>query len=76
MTMRRITRIAVAAAAIWLSPCGVDCPEDTRECITEALAEKVDRGELREDDAKRIATQILRENALKLFPRLRAALPK
>ncbi len=48
----------------------------TRECLTEALAEKVDRGELREDHAQRIATQILRENALKLFPKLRAALPK
>lgn len=48
----------------------------TRDCITEALAEKVERGELREDYAKHIATQILRDNALKLFPKLRAALPK
>lgn len=43
----------------------------TRRCIAEALAEKVVRGELREDDAHRIARQILRENALELFPSLR-----
>ncbi len=43
----------------------------TRQCITEALAEKVIDGELREEDAVRIGRQILRENALELFPSLR-----
>lgn len=44
--------------------------EFTRQCLAEALAEKVDRGELREEHAIRIGRQILRENALKLFPKL------
>ena len=44
--------------------------EFTRQCLAEALAEKVQRGELREEDANRIGRQIMRENALKLFPRL------
>ncbi|MBN1910971.1 MAG: amidohydrolase family protein [Pirellulales bacterium] len=43
----------------------------TRQCITEALAEKVVAGELRESDALRIGRQILRENALKMFPTIR-----
>jgi hypothetical protein len=43
----------------------------TRQCLSEALAEKVVRGELREEYAIRIGTQIMRENALKLFPKLR-----
>ena len=43
----------------------------TRRCLAEALAEKVDRGELREEHAMRIGRQILRENALRLFPDLR-----
>jgi uncharacterized protein len=43
----------------------------TRQCITEALAEKVINQELREEDALRIGRQILRENALDLFPSLR-----
>ena len=43
----------------------------TRQCIAEALAEKVVRGELREEDACRVARQIIRENALELFPSLR-----
>jgi predicted TIM-barrel fold metal-dependent hydrolase len=42
----------------------------TRQCLAEALAEKVIRGELREPQAERIGRQILRENALKLFPQL------
>ncbi|MBN2024625.1 MAG: amidohydrolase [Pirellulales bacterium] len=42
-----------------------------RQCIVEALAEKVLRHELREEDALRIGRQILRENALALFPSLR-----
>lgn len=48
--------------------------EFTRQCLAEALAEKVERGELREEHANRIATQILRENALKLFPKMRGML--
>jgi len=43
----------------------------TRQCIYEALAEKVVDHELREEDAVRIGRQILRENALKMFPSLR-----
>lgn len=42
-----------------------------RQCIAEALAEKVLRDELKEQDAHRIARQILRDNALELFPSLR-----
>jgi predicted TIM-barrel fold metal-dependent hydrolase len=42
----------------------------TRQCLAEALTEKVIRGELREEQAQRIGRQILRENALKLFPQL------
>lgn len=45
----------------------------TRQCLAEALAEKVLRGELREADAKRIGQQILRDNALALYPTLRDA---
>jgi hypothetical protein len=50
--------------------------EFTRQCLAEALAEKVDRGELGEDDAARIGRQILRENALALFPKLKRQLWK
>jgi len=42
-----------------------------RQCITEALAEKVLDKELREEDALRIGRQILRENALEAIPLLR-----
>ena len=48
--------------------------ELTRECIAEALTEKVERGELLEAHANRIGRQIMRENALKLFPRLKRML--
>ncbi len=48
--------------------------EFTRQCLAEALAEKVERGELREDHAKQIGRQILRDNALKLFPKLKRQL--
>jgi predicted TIM-barrel fold metal-dependent hydrolase len=47
-----------------------------RTVITEVLAEKVHRGELREADALRIGRQILRENALALYPSLRDRLWK
>jgi predicted TIM-barrel fold metal-dependent hydrolase len=48
--------------------------EFTRQCLAEALAEKVERGELREEHARQIGRQILRDNALKLFPKLRRQL--
>jgi hypothetical protein len=41
-----------------------------REVIAEVLAQKVQRAELREADALRIGRQILRENALALYPTL------
>jgi predicted TIM-barrel fold metal-dependent hydrolase len=48
--------------------------EFTRQCLAEALAEKVDRGELHEAHAAHIGRQIMRENALKLFPKLKRQL--
>jgi hypothetical protein len=48
--------------------------EFTRQCLAEALAEKVERGELREDHAQRIGRQIMRDNALTLFPKLKRQL--
>ncbi len=45
--------------------------EFTRRCLAEALAEKVERGELLEQHANRIGRQVMRDNALKLFPRLK-----
>ncbi|MHC4118589.1 MAG: amidohydrolase family protein [Planctomycetota bacterium] len=48
--------------------------EFTRQCLAEALAEKVIRGELREKDAEHIGRQIMRENALELFPQLKERL--
>jgi predicted TIM-barrel fold metal-dependent hydrolase len=48
--------------------------EVTRRVLAEALAEKVQRQELREEDALRIGRQIMRENALELFPQLRSRL--
>ena len=44
--------------------------ELTRQCIAEALSEKVEKGEITEVYAYQIGRQIMRENALKLFPRL------
>lgn len=48
----------------------------TRRCLADALAEKVDRHELREEHAVHIGRQILRENALALFPAMRAHLDR
>lgn len=48
--------------------------EFTRQCLAEALAEKVERGELREDHAARVGRQVMRDNALKLFPKLKRQL--
>lgn len=48
----------------------------TRRCLAEVLAEKIDAGDLPEDQALRIGRQILRDNALKLFPSLKEKLWK
>lgn len=48
----------------------------TRRCLAEVLAEKVDRGDLREEHALHIGRRILRENALALFPQLKEKLWK
>jgi len=50
--------------------------EFTRRCLAEVLAEKVDRGDLIEEHAQRIGKQIMRDNALELFPRLKERLWK
>ncbi len=50
--------------------------EFTRRCVAEVLAEKVDRGDLIEEHALRIGKQILRDNALELFPQLKNRLWK
>ncbi|MBI3869328.1 MAG: amidohydrolase family protein [Verrucomicrobia bacterium] len=50
--------------------------EFTRRCLAEALAEKVERGELREADALHIGRQVMRDNALELFPQLKDRLWK
>ncbi|HYF00838.1 MAG TPA: amidohydrolase family protein [Planctomycetota bacterium] len=44
----------------------------TRRCLADVLAERVERGDLSESDARRIGRQILRDNALSLFPSLKA----
>jgi len=60
---------------LWGADCGnaegiYGATEFTRRCLSEVLAEKVERGDLVEEHALRIGRQILRENALKLFPQL------
>jgi predicted TIM-barrel fold metal-dependent hydrolase len=50
--------------------------ELTRRCLAEVLAEKIDRGDLRDEHARRIGRQVLRDNALELFPQLRERLWK
>lgn len=50
--------------------------EFTRRCLAEVLAERVDRGDLLEEHALRIGRQILRDNALALFPQLKERLWK
>ncbi len=50
--------------------------EFTRRCLAEALAEKVERKELQKAHALRIGRQILRENALELFPSMKDRLWK
>ena len=50
--------------------------EMTRRCLAEVLAEKVARSDLTEAQAMRIGKQIMRDNALELFPRLKPQLWK
>jgi predicted TIM-barrel fold metal-dependent hydrolase len=50
--------------------------EFTRRCLAEVLAEKVDHGDLQEEHAVHVGRQILRENALALFPGLKQRLWK
>ena len=63
-----------AAAAVVAGDAPVTlCPPGGRS-LAEALAEKVIRNELLEKDALHIGRQIMRENALELFPQLRKRL--
>ena len=48
--------------------------EMTRRVLAEVLAERVDRGDLRLEDAQHIGRQILRDNALETFPGLKIKL--
>ncbi|MGI8961815.1 MAG: amidohydrolase family protein [Bryobacteraceae bacterium] len=50
--------------------------EFTRRCLGEVLAEKVARGDLVEQHAMQIGKRIMRDNALEVFPRLKALLWK
>lgn len=48
--------------------------ELTRRVLAEVLAERVERGEVREEDARRIGRQVMRDNALALFTGMKAKL--
>ncbi len=50
--------------------------EFTRRCLAEVLTERVIRGDLRYEDARRIGKQVLRDNALEMFPQLKTRLWK
>jgi len=50
--------------------------EFNRQCLAEVLAEKVMAGDLKEAHARTIGRQILRDNALELFPQLQSRLWK
>ena len=50
--------------------------EVARRCLAEALAEKVERGELREEHALHMGQQVMCDNALELFPQLKDRLWK
>jgi hypothetical protein len=50
--------------------------EFTRRCLGEVLAEKVAHGDLAEQHAMQIGKQIMRDNALEVFPRLKDLLWK
>jgi predicted TIM-barrel fold metal-dependent hydrolase len=45
--------------------------EMTRRCLAEVLSEKIERGDLTKEEALRIGRQIMRDNALEVFPQLR-----
>jgi predicted TIM-barrel fold metal-dependent hydrolase len=47
-----------------------------RRCLAEVLAEKVESGDLAEDHALAIGRQVMRDNALELFPQLKERLWK
>lgn len=50
--------------------------EITRRCLGEVLVEKMERGDLTEQQAQRIGKQIMRDNALEAFPQLKSILWK
>jgi predicted TIM-barrel fold metal-dependent hydrolase len=50
--------------------------ELTRRCMAEVPSEKIERGDLKEEQALQIGRNIMRENALTLFPQLRGRLWK
>ncbi len=50
--------------------------EMTRRVLAEVLAERVERGDLTEGDARRIGKQVMRDNALSLFTGLKSRLWK
>jgi predicted TIM-barrel fold metal-dependent hydrolase len=50
--------------------------EFTRRAVAEVLAERVDNGQLHLEHAERIGRQIMRDNALELFPQLKDRLWK
>jgi hypothetical protein len=50
--------------------------ELTRRVLAEVLAERVERGDVTEEDAKRIGKQVMRDNALALFGGLKPRLWK
>jgi predicted TIM-barrel fold metal-dependent hydrolase len=73
--------VAPSSKILW----GADCnhaegiygaTELTRRCLAEVLAERIERGDLTEKDARRIGRQIMRDNALALFGGLKAKLWK
>jgi hypothetical protein len=73
--------VAPSSRILW----GADCnhaegiygaTELTRRSLAEVLAERVGRGELLEEDARRIGRQVMRDNALALFPALKVKLWK
>ena len=50
--------------------------EFMRRCWAEVLAGKMDRGDLTEEQARRVGRQVFRDNALELFPQLKERLWK
>jgi uncharacterized protein len=66
---------------LWGADCGhpeaiYGATELTRRCLAEVLVEKIAAGDLTEEHAKSIGRQILRDNALTLFPGLKDKLWK